>query len=91
MFARELGKFGTRVVHGLISIGSVFGAILSVVVVSFAVWSLHLGNATPLEEILQLGVCFAVVWAFISVWALNRSARQLGAQIAPEFYTGPRP
>jgi hypothetical protein len=77
--------------RGLIGGGSVFGIILSLVVVVFALLALRLGNATPLEQILQLGVCFSVVWAFISLWAGNRSARQLGAQITPEFSTGPRP
>ena len=91
LFSYKPGKFATQVIHGLIGFASVCGAILALVIVVFAVWSFRLGRAGLLEELLQLGVYGSVVWAFISTWGLNRSARELGARIPATFYTGPRP
>ena len=91
LFSYKPGKFATQVIHGLIGFASVCGAILALIVVVFAVWSFRHGRASLLEELLHLGVYGSVVWAFICTWGLNRSARELGAQIPPNFYTGPRP
>jgi len=89
-FSYKPGKFATQVIHGLIAFASVCGTILSLMIVVFAVWSFRHGRAGLLEELLQLGVYGSVVWAFVCTWGLNRSARELGAQIPPTFYTGPR-
>ena len=91
LFSYKPGKFATQVIHGLIGFASVCGAILALIIVVFAIWSFRHGRAGLLEELLQLGVYGSVVWAFICTWGLNRSARELGAQIPPTFYTGPRP
>jgi len=80
-----------QVRQGLIAFASVCGTILSLMVVVFAVWSFRHRRAGLLEELLKLGVYGSVVWGFICTWGLNRSARELGAQIPPAFYTGPRP
>lgn len=90
-FSYKPGKFATQVIHGLIAFASVCGTVFSLMIVVFAIWSFRQGRAGLFEELLQLGVYGSVVWAFICVWGLNRSARELGAQIPPTFYTGPRP
>ena len=90
-FSYKPGKLATQVIHGLIAFGSVCGIIFSLMIVAFAIWSFRHDRSGLIEELLQLGVYGSVVWGFICTWGLNRSARELGAQIPPTFYTGPRP
>jgi hypothetical protein len=90
-FASKPGKFRTQVIHGLIGLGPMYGIILSLTILGLAVWSFRHPSASVIEEVIQLGVYVSVVWVFICVRGLDRSARDLGAPVPPTFYTGPRP
>ena len=90
-FSYKPGKFATQVIHGVVAFASVCGIILSLTVVGLAIWSFRHSGSSLLEDILQLGVYGSVVWGFICLWGVNRSGRELGAQVTPKFYTGPRP